>query len=72
MSLRSHFHDSPMAANLTVAGASCSKSLAARMTAMPRLLSWNVALSLRTKWDAITALTPDLTVLRAVGSRLAD
>lgn len=63
MSPRSHFHDYPMAANLTVAGASCSKSLAARMTAMPRLLSWNVAISLRTKWDAITALTPDIAIL---------
>lgn len=33
---------------------------------MPRVLSWNVALSLRTKWDAITALAPDLAILPEV------
>jgi hypothetical protein len=33
---------------------------------MHRLLSWNVALSLRTKWPALTALTPDFAILPEV------
>jgi exonuclease III len=31
-----------------------------------RIVSWNVALSLRTKWPALTALTPDLAILPEV------
>ena len=31
-----------------------------------RIVSWNVARSLRTKWDAITALAPDLAILPEV------
>ncbi len=33
---------------------------------MLRIVSWNVALSLRSKWHAITALTPDLAILPEV------
>ena len=33
---------------------------------MPRILSWNVALSLRAKWDAITTLKPDIAILPEV------
>jgi hypothetical protein len=33
---------------------------------MTRIVSWNVALSLRAKWDAITTLNPDIAILPEV------